>query len=477
MTNKIDGLKQREANLGTGQEETVGVSSTGFHDPTGDYPKKDYFYGTSVNKAAKGERVNELFTGGGDYGVDASVPEQKPSLYPLNQVQETESGHVIEIDDTPGGERVMVKHRTGAGIEMRADGSVVISSRGRRVEVCEQDHVVIVEGEGDLVYKGNVNLSIDGDFNVDVAGNYNLTVGGSKTEQIEGEHTKSVDGNQNYTLRSNSSVKVAGTHSQTTLGDNNNIVKGKYRNLVEGNIDFNAGGNLLTTAAGEWVAAASVANITAGHVSMMGEKGTIGGSTIDFYGKSYGGAPGGATNLAAFYGTLVGVAAEALTANFSNVSALSMMSTFSTTAGSAPTGSAVPVTPVYKPMIMPFIPIPSTSACPLPLIPTAQLNSSKYGVRNVEVDPKLKDKITLSDDYDNLFTHNPNIHEIRSKLRDPANESLGSKLVSKGLLSNQYRQSIPKKIGRTASNDGTARFGSFFIGNNVNDFRSKRFKV
>ena len=177
MTNKVDGLKQREANLGVGQEETVGVPETGFHDPAGDYPKKEYFYGTSINKAAKGERVNELFTGGGDYGVDASVPEQKPSLYPLNQVSETESGHVIEIDDTPNGERVMVKHRTGAGIEMRADGSVVISSRGRRVEVCEEDHVVIVEGEGDLVYKGNVNLSIDGDFNVDVSGNYNLTVG------------------------------------------------------------------------------------------------------------------------------------------------------------------------------------------------------------------------------------------------------------------------------------------------------------
>lgn len=40
MTNKVDGLNQREANLGTGQEETVGVASTGFHDPTGDYTRR-----------------------------------------------------------------------------------------------------------------------------------------------------------------------------------------------------------------------------------------------------------------------------------------------------------------------------------------------------------------------------------------------------------------------------------------------------
>ena len=160
MTNKKDGLKERESTLGKGQEESLGVSQRGDFDPTGDYPKKDYFYGNSVNKAAKGEKINTLYTGGGDYGVNASVSEQKPSLYPFNQVNETESGHVIEIDDTPGGERVLIKHRTGAGMEMRADGSVVISSRGRRVEVIEEEQVVIVEGEGTLVYKGNLNLSV-----------------------------------------------------------------------------------------------------------------------------------------------------------------------------------------------------------------------------------------------------------------------------------------------------------------------------
>ena len=41
-------------------------------------------------------------------GIDLELPDQKPSVYPFNQVQETESGHVIEIDDTPGGERILI---------------------------------------------------------------------------------------------------------------------------------------------------------------------------------------------------------------------------------------------------------------------------------------------------------------------------------------------------------------------------------
>ena len=109
MTNKLDDLQGRINELGEGQEETVGVPNEGFADASGEYPNRDYFFGTSVNKAAKGERINNLDLGGGDFGVALDVPDQKPSQYPYNQVQETPSGHVIEIDDTPGGERVLFK--------------------------------------------------------------------------------------------------------------------------------------------------------------------------------------------------------------------------------------------------------------------------------------------------------------------------------------------------------------------------------
>jgi hypothetical protein len=485
MTNKLDDLQGRINELGEGQEETVGVPNEGFADASGEYPNRDYFFGTSVNKAATGERINNLDLGGGDFGVALDVPDQKPSQYPYNQVQETPSGHVIEIDDTPGGERVLFKHRTGAGIEMRADGSVVISSKSQRVEVSQGDATTIVEGEGTLVYKGNVNLRIDGDFNVDVAGNYNLNVAGDKKEDIKGRHTKVVNRDQNYTIRGSRSEQVVEMATSTVLGDQNLITGGDLNQFTQGTTEILAGQNLITTAVNEWVAASSTANITARHVSMIGHKGTIGGPLLDHYGKTYGGFPAGITQLATFYGSLVGRATEAFHADYAMFAS---QAGFSKSAGAAATalkaiklGAGKPPIPVPpKPGIMPYIPLPATAPIPNPAVVEMQLASSNYGVRNVVVDPKLKDKILKSDDYEELFNFDPTISEVRSKLRDPQHFNNGkftSYLVSQGKLNKDFKKNIPKNIGRSASKQGTIRFGTNLIGNNPAENRSKRFRV
>lgn len=485
MTNERDGFENRKVKLGEAQEETVGVPLDGFADANGEYPDREYFYGTSINKAAKGEEVNNLGIGGGEVGVDLNIEDQKPSIFPFNQVQQTPSGHSFEIDDTPGGERILLKHRTGAGIELRADGSVLISSRKQKVEVVTGDATTIVEGEGDLVYKGNVNLRVDGDFNVDVGGNYNLNVAGDKIEEIKGRHTKTVNRDQNYTIRGARGEQVVGMATQTVLGDQNIITAGNLNQFTQGNTEILAGNNLITTAVNEWVAASSTANITARHVSMIGHKGTIGGPLLDFYGKTYGGFPAGITNMSTFYGTLVGKAAEAIRSDYSSIAGDAV---FSVSAGKSLTavtakslGAGPPPTPnVPVPGVMPYIPIPPTAPIPNPMVVELQLSSSNYGIRNVSVDPKLKDKISKDDEYDGLFNHDPTIHEIRSKLRDPANLNNGTftgYLVSQGKLNSKFKESIPKNIGRSANKKGTVRFGIDLLGNNASDNRSKRFKV
>jgi len=485
MTNKLDDLKGRVSKFGEGQEETVGVPNEGFADASGEYPNRDYFFGTSVNKAAKGEKVNSLDLGGGDYGIALEVPDQKPSQYPYNQVSESPSGHVIEIDDTPGGERVLIKHRTGAGVEMRADGSVIISSKNQRIEVTGGDHTTIVEGEGNLVYKGNLNLTVTGDFNLDVGGNYSINVAGDKLEEIKGRHTKIVDRDQNYTIRGARGEQVVGMATSTVLGDQNLITAGSLNQFTQGNTEILSGGSLITTAVNEWVAASSTANITARHISMIGHKGTIGGPLIDYYGKTYGGFPAAVTNLATFYGTLIGKAADAIRSDYSMFAS---QSGFAVSAGASLTavtaaslGAGPPPVPVPPiPGIMPFIPIPPTAPIPNPAIVELQLSSSNYGVRNVAVDPKLKTKILKSDDYKGLFNFDPTIHEIRSKLRDPQhfrNGGFTSYLVSEGKLNKDFKKNIPKNIGRSASKTGTIRFGINLLGNNPADNRSKRFKV
>ena len=201
MTTKKDNFDLRVDKIGEGTENTLGVPNDGMQDPTGEYPKREYNYGSSINKAARGSKTNNIYVGGGDIGVSLGIEPQRPSEYPFNQVQETISGHVIEQDDTPGGERVLIKHRKGAGIEMRADGSVIISAVNNKVEVTGGDQTVIIEGNGNLVYQGNLNMKVTGDYNVDVGGNYNVNVGGSLREEIQQNHRTITTGNREETVK------------------------------------------------------------------------------------------------------------------------------------------------------------------------------------------------------------------------------------------------------------------------------------
>ena len=481
MTNFSDEYLTRINTSGEAKEVTQGVVKEGFADPSGEYPKREYFYDTSINKAATGEKVNRLAVGGGDIGVDLDIPNQEPSIFPFNQVQETPSGHSFEMDDTPGGERVLIKHRTGAGIELRADGSVLISTRKQRVEVVGGDSKVIVEGEGDLVYKGNVDLRIDGDFNVSVGGDYKLDVAGDKIEEIKGRHTKTVNRDQNHTIRGTRGTQVVGQSVDTVLEDRYIVTKGNLNLFTEATTELLSGQDLITTAVNEWVAAASTANITGRTVSMIGHKGTFGGPQHDYYGKTYGGLPGGVTNLSTFYGTFVGRATEAIHADYAIKSSFSDFAKGAKASLKAKKEAPCVVNvPTPKMGIMPYAPMPPTAPLPNPAIVELQLSTSDYGIRAVSVDSKLKEKILKSDDYKELFSHDPSINEIRSKLRDPANLNNGeftSFLVSEGKLNSKFKNNMPTNIGRSASKKGTLRFGNELLGNNAMDTRSKRFKV
>ena len=49
----------------------------------------------------------------------------KSTVYPFNKVTETESGHIVEFDDTPGAERIHIYHRSGSFFEFHPNGDKV----------------------------------------------------------------------------------------------------------------------------------------------------------------------------------------------------------------------------------------------------------------------------------------------------------------------------------------------------------------
>ena len=292
MTNKKDNFKARvnAKGLGLGAELSVGVPTDGMQNPSGDYPKRDYNFGPSINKAALGTKINKLYTGGGEIGVPLGITEQMPSQYPFNQVDETPSGHVIEMDDTPGGERILIRHRRGAGVELRADGSVVLSALKNKVEVTGGDHTVIVEGHGNLVYNGNLNLKVSGDYNVEVGGNYNIDVAGNRKERTKRNLNYEVSGDTVENYLGTRSQKVVGNNITMMLSDNAIVVKGDSKIAAEGNHLISTEGDCRISATNAEITATGTRIIGQEELTMQGTYGVIGGAFMRFTGQTYSGA-------------------------------------------------------------------------------------------------------------------------------------------------------------------------------------------
>lgn len=109
------------------------------------------------------------------------------SKYPYNHSFTSESGHSIEMDDTPGAERVAITHRTGTFSEIHPDGSKVEKIVNDNVEIIVKDNQVYIMGneqkstQGSLkIYiKGNAKLQVDGSVELEVKGDMAMKVGGT----------------------------------------------------------------------------------------------------------------------------------------------------------------------------------------------------------------------------------------------------------------------------------------------------------
>lgn len=106
-------------------------------------------------------------------GVNSSWSEpitQYSTIYPYNNVVETESGHIMEFDDTPDKERIHIAHRDGSFQEWFPDGD--------KVEKIIKDNYEIVIGNDRMYVKGKCQITVDGDAEVYVKSDAYLKVDG-----------------------------------------------------------------------------------------------------------------------------------------------------------------------------------------------------------------------------------------------------------------------------------------------------------
>jgi hypothetical protein len=169
----------------------------------------------SIEKTLIKERKDNIVTVPTYYANWIEPTSKYNAVFPYNEVKETESGHLFEIDDTPLAERISKAHRSGTFEEIHPDGSKVTKIIKDNYEIVMANNNVYVmgncnvtiQGNAELYIKGNYSTKVDGDYKLKVMGNYYLDIFKSSNIRYEKDHhlwygddtyTKAASGHTDY---------------------------------------------------------------------------------------------------------------------------------------------------------------------------------------------------------------------------------------------------------------------------------------
>jgi hypothetical protein len=178
-----------------------------FTDPNKKYPLKDYANLPDTNKLAIGvTEKTQIESRNNTLRLDVPTatgsswdepPAAYGAKYPYNQTFQTEAGHLIEYDSSPGHERIHVYHKAGTYTEIDVNGTSVRKVVGDNYEILERNnylyvrgaYTLTVDGATQILVKNKVDLQIYGDTNATINGDVNLKVAGDMSHNVGGIYT------------------------------------------------------------------------------------------------------------------------------------------------------------------------------------------------------------------------------------------------------------------------------------------------
>ena len=173
--------------------------SRGFSDPEKEHPSTEYLKESPVSRLARNENIDQTIVDEKKLAIKSGIdcktttfdePETPyDATYTDNRVIETKVGHVIEIDDTEGAERIHIYHKSGTFSEIHPDGKKVIRTEGKRTSIIIGDDNIYIEGNNNIHItksqnihiKESKNVQIDGNEDKDITGTQDVTAGGTYT--------------------------------------------------------------------------------------------------------------------------------------------------------------------------------------------------------------------------------------------------------------------------------------------------------
>ena len=187
--------------------------------------------------------------------------------YPYNHVHESESGHIHEMDDSPGHERLFTQHRSGTFEEIHPNGNKVVKIVKDNYEIVAGDSYVSITGAVNLTVEGGVRQLIKGDYILEVEGNYTQKIhknhlikvgagetGGNREEEIRGNHAQQINGNK--------LTHISGFNDRVTEKSELTIINDTSSLSVVNDIKVGSLAGSITTIAKENLSTTTVSGIT-----------------------------------------------------------------------------------------------------------------------------------------------------------------------------------------------------------------------
>jgi hypothetical protein len=150
------------------------------------------------------------------------------TTYPYNSVSESESGHSIEMDDTPNAERISITHRTGTGYDIYPSGT--------KLEKIVKDNYSIVHGSDFCYINGKLEVSVE-----NVA---KIRIKGKTTIEIDGDVDWKIGGKMNLSIGKELNIKTGGTINYDVTGDIQQVSTGSYHAKAGGSYDALVSGKI-----------------------------------------------------------------------------------------------------------------------------------------------------------------------------------------------------------------------------------------
>ena len=241
-------IKNIANNIGYSQEQLMEMMNErtinrdkGFLDPTGKYPLRQNYGEPATNRLARGkfdgtvvewkqntslknipiggvnndEFLNDTKTNNATW----SVPS--PSLggqYPYTKVNQSESGHVFIIDDTPEKETISINHRSGTYDDTYSNGVNVKRIVGDSYQIVDRNGYIYISGRATINIMDGANVYINGNCYLDTQGSFNLRASGGINLDTESDVNIKAKGNINLqslntTLKSTETTRIKSEQS------------------------------------------------------------------------------------------------------------------------------------------------------------------------------------------------------------------------------------------------------------------------